>query len=273
MREYIEAKAQIFKYQKPGDILVLNRDNPITRSFSKRAKGRVVWFSRKTVVPKRSRRATYPIENAAAAAATVRTLGVPITTIRAALRSFRGVPGRLEHLGTFRGIRYINDTTATTPEATIAALRSLAFKGSPSTSSGHDDYSLSGAERSRRVSENGLILIAGGGDKRLKYDALAHAIKQHCKALILFKGAASEKILKTLVPDQARARRRRVEGLPKVVSNFTTMPSALRAARKLAQRGDTILLSPAATSFGLFAHEFDRGDQFVRAVRRLHGRR
>ncbi len=310
MRAYIEAKANIFKYQKPRDILVLNRDDATCRFLAKRAKARVVFFNPEAVNPEskllgrsldsaRSRSLAsahsqklcfgsfdrsvasaqffHNRSNIAAALVTARALGVPSKTVNAALASFKGVPGRLESIATIRAVHYINDTTATTPEATIAALTSLSVipsrvEGSRRTTA--KEAPTSRSERSERAinKRNGIVLIAGGGDKKLDYEALAQAIQKHCKALILFKGSASEKILSSLRAKRSNLAHTvipsRVEGSRlTIVSDLKTMPSALSAARRLAARGDTILLSPGATSFGLFQHEFDRGDQFDRAVR------
>ena len=259
MRAYIDAKARIFQYQGEKDIVVLNRDNPATRALAKRAPGKVLWFSKKTTLPDTpSLLGAHNRQNIAAAVTAARALGVSEATIARALRSFNGVPGRLETVTTVNGIRYINDTTATTPEATIAALEALCSKEAPT----------SGSERSENASNKigGIILIAGGGDKKLNYKALARGIEKHVKALVLFKGSASEKILSSL-----RGAKRRGNLVHSIITNLTTMRSAVAAARRHATPGDIILLSPGATSFGLFKHEFDRGDQFVARVKNTKG--
>ncbi len=169
--------------------------------------------------------------NAACAISAARALGVSEEIIKKVLKTFTALPNRLELLGEKNGVAFYNDSNSTTPDATIAALRALVQQNRP------------------------IILIAGGSDKDLDFAALAHEIadlrvKKSLKTLILFEGKASEK-LKTLLPADFPA--------PTMAA---TMPAAFAAARAAATPGDIVLLSPGATSFGIFKNEYDRGDQF-----------
>jgi UDP-N-acetylmuramoylalanine--D-glutamate ligase len=137
----------------------------------------------------------------------------------------------METVGEIRGVRYVNDTTATTPDATVAALRSLPARSA--------------------------VLIAGGTDKELEFRQLAREIAAKAKACVFLPGTATDKLKKAL----GRARIAVVEA--------GSMVEAVRLAATLASRGDTVLLSPGAASFGLFRNEFDRGERFVAAVKRL----
>ena len=141
-------------------------------------------------------------------------------------------------------------------------------------------------------------MIAGGMDKNLNYRQLASEIPKYVKALILFRGTASNKLIKELriksrgkvpIPKIQDADRSIGIGIPTEVSGnqelrknrknydskfllfnyISKMREAVKLARQLAQRGDIILLSPAAASFNLFRNEVDRGEQFVREIKKL----
>jgi UDP-N-acetylmuramoylalanine--D-glutamate ligase len=159
-------------------------------------------------------------ENAACAIAVARYLKVPEKTIQAAVTSWKGVPGRLQHIRTLRGIKIYNDTSATTPEATVAGLTALSG-----------------------VSLNGkVILIAGGTDKGLDPIALALAVREYAKKTILLPGTGTEKLKAFKIQAVAAL----------------NLQEALKEAMKGAQKGDSILFSPGFTSFGLFKNEYDR---------------
>jgi UDP-N-acetylmuramoylalanine--D-glutamate ligase len=168
-------------------------------------------------------------KNAGYARAAAQCLGISDEIVKTVLKTFPGLPGRLEFLGEKNDVAFYNDSNATTPEATIAALATLALKRRP------------------------VILIAGGSDKELVFENLAREIKMNVKGAVLFRGNATEK-LKMLLPEKFPAA---------IASN---MQEAVATALGMARQGDTILLSPGATSFGIFKNEYDRGDQFRNAV-------
>ncbi len=170
--------------------------------------------------------------NAAAVAVAAFAYGAPVDAIRAGLTSFRGVPHRYEDLGTVRGVRYINDTTATAPAAAVAALR---------------------------TTPGPVVLLAGGSDKGLDFTAMVAAMGV-AKAIVLFAGARPTPLAEMLKASGYTGR---------VVGPVTSMAEAMAAATSLAERGDTVLLAPGAASFGVFQNEFDRGEQFRAAVRLL----
>lgn len=253
---YYGAKALIWKWQSSDDVTILNFDNAPSRAWQGAMKSRALWFSHRRMQRDgaflqngqfvlrengRDRRIAamddlqIPGEhnhmNVLAAILAARQYGVPPTTMRTVLRTFRGIAHRMERVRTLRGVVYINDTTATAPDATIAALKSFPQKS---------------------------ILIAGGTDKGFRtstYQALAAAMKKSAKYLILLPGTATEKVKKLLgaFPFQ----------------EVRSMNNAVRAAARMAEHGDVVLLSPGVASFGLFQHEFDRGEQFVAAVKKL----
>lgn len=261
MKEYIEAKAEIMKGQGKSGVAILNRENAITRRLAREAPGSVLWFGKRPfsgdgtfvrngrimyrregvsravarVSDLRHLAGTHNLENALAAVTAAKVSGVPDTAVVRALRAFRGLPNRLERIRIVRGVAYYNDTTATTPDGTIAALRTLG-KG------------------------KNIVLIAGGKDKVLEFRALARAIREQVKSLVLFEGTATAKIIWEL---------RRIGYPYDEVPIVKDMRVAVRLAREAAKRGEVVLLSPGAASFGLFQNEFDRGAQFVKAVRKL----
>ncbi len=264
-QKYIDAKKIIFRFQKPyrKDLVILNYDNPITRRFAKDAPARVLFFSQKEnlkKIPAKKRGAwldngvvvsgrtaeplldfnefrtteRHNIENILGAITLARALHISPRTIKSALALFRALPGRLEHIATIRGVRFINDTCATVPIATEHAIET--FKKNP------------------------LILITGGVNKNVSYGNLAKKIAAYnITRVILLPGSASDALHTELTKRKWR----------KYVLRVATLKDALRTAVKRATSGDTVLFSPAAASFNLFKNEFDRGNQFVRLVKIL----
>jgi UDP-N-acetylmuramoylalanine--D-glutamate ligase len=151
-----------------------------------------------------------------------------------AVESFAGVSGRLELVREFGGVKYFNDTTATSPDGLFSALKALTDK------------------------KGKIVLLAGGTDANLDLSGVAKEIGKYVKALILFKGTATDYIL-TKLPKKVK--------FP--VTVVDSMPEALKQAVVCSGKGDIVLLSPGAKSFGVFKNEFDRGDQFVRGVKKI----
>ncbi len=218
-REYIEAKKPIFKYQKKNDILILNYDNPEVKKLASEAPSKVLFFRNSCI---------------SAALAVAKLFKISKKDIKKILSNFKGVPNRQELIATKKGVKYINDTTATTPQSVILAINT--FK--------------------KRFPNSGIILIAGGLDKNLNYKNLAEEIKRNVNSLILLPGTTSKKIKKGL------------EKFDKIYL-VKSMREAVKKAARLAQKGDIVLLSPGAASFNLFKNEFDRGEQFKEAVKNL----
>lgn len=262
MEAYKGDKKNIFLFQRTQDTLVANFDDMAVREMTEDARGAVVWFSEgndidgngvwiedghicirylgeiKKLFPLAEIRlkGEHNVANILAAVATLLAYGLTPKQIVSGIESFSGVPHRLEFVAEKNGVEYYNDTAATIPEATIAALRSFAKP---------------------------VILIAGGSDKRLTFDALAEAILQHAQRLILFDGEASEKLMAAL---KARLPEEDTRRSFTIVSD---MAEAVASAAQSAEQGDIVLLSPGAASFGIFKNEFDRGEQFRVLVRAL----
>lgn len=161
------------------------------------------------------------------AAATMYLYGFKSTDIMNALADFRGIPHRLEFVREFNGRKFYNDTTATIPQASLAAVKSF---------------------------ETPVVLIAGGTDKNLMFDLLPE-IARAAKKMYLLKGSATDKMISEL-----DAHRCQYNG------PYSTLAEALDAAYKGSEKGDVVLFSPGATSFELFKNEFDRGNSFKELV-------
>lgn len=259
MEEYAQAKENIFRYQKQGDLAIFNRDNDLTDEMAHRAPGRVKQFSRKqaledgvyvdngTIVvaqdgEKRRLFATdrilipgqHNVENYLAAIAAVQGM-VSDEIILHTAETFPGVEHRIELVRTLKGVRYYNDSIASSPTRTIAGLRSFHQK---------------------------VILIAGGYDKKIPFDMLGKEVQDHVKTLVL-TGHTGEKIRQAVVDAPGYQ-----EGHPAIVmeEEFT---KAVLAASSLAEEGDVVILSPACASFDHFKNFAQRGQTFKAIVNGL----
>ncbi|MBP9751440.1 MAG: UDP-N-acetylmuramoyl-L-alanine--D-glutamate ligase [Candidatus Moranbacteria bacterium] len=259
---YRKDKEYIYRFQKKDDIAVFNADNETTMMLSKESVGRTFLFSIQGDIPGdgsffRDDHAIVRIDgketvmftsgdiavpgdhnraNALAAGLVAFLRGIHPDAIAEAVRSFGGVPHRLELVAEKRGVSYYNDTAATSPDGAVAALRS--FPGKP------------------------IILLAGGADKNLSFGSFAEEILARTKGVVFFKGEATESIkreLRKIMTDAPDAKFETVDSMAK----------AVEMASRSAEPGDVVLLSPGAASFGLFSNEFDRGERFRAAVAAL----
>ena len=252
MTAYAASKANIFRFQKKGDGLFINTKDALLRRLSRGAPGRVIRYDPPAVFRRFSRfwprgSPRYHMPNIAAAIAVARHLKVGERAIRQVLARFKGLPGRMQFVRSVRGVEFINDTTATNPGAAGEAV--IATK--------------------RRIGSHGLHVIAGGYDKGLKADKFIKALRRHAASVIFLPGTATAKM-------KPETRNPKPETSPKSkiqkIFEAKTMKEAVRMACRNSRKGDVVLLSPGAASFGLFQHEFDRGEQFVRAVKRFASR-
>jgi UDP-N-acetylmuramoylalanine--D-glutamate ligase len=225
--QYLADKANIFLYQKPEDHLVLGtqcielikeRYREQIHSHMSVAGNDDLPKDWTLMIPGEHNR-----YDAALALAGARALNIPDAISKEALETFKGVPGRLELIRTVDGVAIYNDTTATTPEATLAALSALG-----------ETY------------EGRIMLIMGGADKALDMGELIEAIPRYVKHITFLAGTGTD-VIRTSFPD---------------TQVFDTLEQAWLEAKAYAVSGDVILFSPAFASFGMFKNEFDRGDQF-----------
>ena len=237
MKNYIESKKIIFMHQGKDDVLILNEDDSIVRQFAKEAHSKVRYFSINKL-PEDINLEGFKLSgihnllNLLAAVEVANVLDVSTKTIEDALESFTGVHSRQELVGEVNGVKYINDTTATMPDAVITAIRTF----------------------SEKFPNSKITLICGGQDKGLEYLELAQAIKEKVNNVVMLPGTGSDKL------------RNRLEGY-KYISEASSMQVAVGMAKELSQAGELVLLSPGGSSFNMFKNEFDRGEQFVKAVK------
>ncbi|MDE2031058.1 MAG: UDP-N-acetylmuramoyl-L-alanine--D-glutamate ligase [Patescibacteria group bacterium] len=231
MKKYFSDKANIFKYQNKEDLLIIR---PEMKKFINKSdtKGRLIVVNPKNFmnwkfnVPGR-----HHIENMSCAVEVAKELKIPITKIQKSVESFKDLEGRMQLLGTYKGIKIYNDNNATTPEATIAGLEALGSKN------------------------KNIILIAGGADKKLDTKNLSKTIDKYCKALVLLSGTGTDSFLKNKIKINKT-----------IVHN---LKDAVKEAINTSRKGDIILLSPAFASFGMFTNEYDRNDQFMKIIEKL----
>lgn len=256
-QEYIDAKENIFTHQSVRDIAVFNADNEVTAEEASRAAGRVRMFSRQkeledgvflrgeAIIVRRGGQerqvmtvsdiklpGVHNIENYLAAIAAVDGM-VPDETVREFARNFGGVEHRIELIRTRNGVRWYNDSIASSPNRTIAGLRAFPEK---------------------------VILIAGGKDKGISYDELGPVLNEHVKLLILC-GATAGVIRRSTEEADNYA------GLE--IVDVEDYHEAVALADSRSAEGDVVILSPASTSFDRFVNFMERGRVFKEIVNQL----
>ena len=255
-QEYVDAKKAIFRYQGEGGKVVLNFDNSITRSFGDETKN-AVYFSRKedlkdgyclegqhivhkvcgsterTVLDIRDIYipGMHNVENYMAAIAAVDALASD-EVVQKTAKEFKGVPHRIEFVRELGGVKYYNDSIASSPARTTAGLISFG--------------------------DQKVILIAGGYDKKIPFDDFGKVVCDHVKALVLV-GVTSEKI------ENAVRNAENFNNLP--IYRCTEFKQAAEKAKEVAKGGDTVILSTACASFDLFKNFEERGNTFKNIVK------
>lgn len=252
MAEYVDAKRNIFRFQQADGVLVLNADNAITAEFA--GNGETRFFSRKAktncvyeengVICRRGEEVlkssdilipgTHNIENYMAAIAVVEGL-VSDETIRRVAQDFGGVEHRIELVRIKDGVKFYNDSIASSPTRTIAGLRSF---------------------------EEKVLLIAGGYDKHIPYDVLGPVICDHCKAVYL--NGATAKLIRKAIEEAPNYR----EGMPALIDCGDFETAARRSAAD-ARPGDIVLMSPASAAFDQFKNFAVRGEFYKKLIREL----
>ena len=251
MDEYVWAKQNIFRFQSKADTLILNADNALTAGFS--GNGSTKFFSRKTnadiclqgnmicrngaqVLDKREILipGEHNVENYMAAIAAVEGL-VDDETIRTVARTFGGVEHRIELVRVKDGVKFYNDSIASSPSRTIAGLNAF---------------------------EQKVLLLAGGYDKHIPYDVLGPVICQHVKAVYL-NGATAPQIRAAVENSPAYT-----PGNPALI-DCTDFTDAVKKAAADAKAGDIVLMSPASAAFDQFKNFMERGAYFKKLVKEL----
>lgn len=255
MQEYIDAKKNIYLYQEKDDVLVVNIENDITNSFKKEAKGEVREFSSKQKVENGAYyedgtlyldgkevckkediviKGMHNVENYLAAFAATKD-DVSIKSMKKVAETFSGVEHRCELVRELNGVKYYNDSIASSPTRTLAGLRAFDKK---------------------------VIIIVGGYDKHIPFEPLAYEGYPYIKELIIM-GATKDKI-------KAAFDKLEEEKGIKVNMHFVNdMEEAVNKAKELAKEGDVVTLSPACASFDMFKNFAVRGNVFKKIVNEL----
>jgi UDP-N-acetylmuramoylalanine--D-glutamate ligase len=237
MELYFADKANIFRHQNKSDYLIVSGE--MAHSIVKKyplLQSEIVTVGKKDLpidwhllIPGEHNR-----ENLALGMAVLRVLGCSAEEIKDSVEDFKGVPGRLELVREKDSVKIYNDTTSTTPIATIAALEAIGDK-----------------------SRKNIVLIMGGADKKIDMTKLLSVLPDYCREVVLLPGTGTDTIkekIKKYSPGMLEA-----ENLPDAVSK----------AMSVAKAGDIVLFSPGFASFGLFQNEFDRGEQFNTLIKKI----
>jgi len=261
MEAYIAAKSRILAFQNKNSIAILGRDDPICWKLRKRIKGRLLSFgitplkisdigvefregkllfqdgngAREILdISKVHLRGDHNKLNIMAACLTAMVVGINEKTIETAIDEFKGVPHRLEFIRTWKNSDWYDDSIATTPERTLAAIRSF---NAP------------------------LVILLGGRDKDLPWEDLVEIIQNRVRLVVLF-GEASDLIYQALtkVPENSRNF---------LIEKCESLHEAVLTTSDLVINGDVVLLSPGGTSFDEFRDFEERGERFQQWVQEL----
>jgi len=261
MEAYTEAKARLLSFQHEEDIAILNREDPGSWNLAPRVKGKLLTFglmkprdglsgtylwegnlcsvssSKSSVLFPQSTiqlRGEHNLVNVLAACAIGLAAGFRIQAMQNAVQGFRGVEHRLEWVRNWHGADWYNDSIATAPERTIAAIKSFTEP---------------------------IVLLLGGRDKNLPWADLADLVQKRVKRVVVF-GESAYKIMNAL----------RSASNPKKAGNVVqvaTLHDAVNKAAGWMEPGDVVLLSPGGTSFDEFLDFEDRGRHFKHWVEEL----
>lgn len=255
MEEYIDAKKNIFKYGREEDLLVLNKDNEITNSIAIERGGNILQFSIKEKVENGAfynngelyifnkricnideikLKGMHNVENLLAAFCCVNE-DVSIKSMRNVAISFTGVEHRMEFIREINGVKYYNDSIASSPTRTIAGLKAFDKK---------------------------VILIAGGYDKKISFEPLAEEGYTYIKSLILL-GVTKDKIKKAFEKVMSE------KGINIPIFIVSTLEEAVDKANTITENGDIVTLSPACASFDMFPNFEVRGNRFKEIINNL----
>lgn len=259
---YVEAKKQIVKFQNSDDLLVYCSDDEIPSKWAKESEAqtadfcgakseiriedqRILMTDPETKIEKvvveladLPLKGEHTLRNLVPAVLIAKRLGVALPDIQRALLTFTSLPHRMEYVTTIKGVEYYNDSLSTTPEATIAAIKSFA-KGS-------------------------VVLIAGGHDRSLKFEELAEEVfTKKLKAVVLLPNTG-EKIESAIIQYYQKNRDKSLN-LP-IIEHAENLSQAVRLAKAAARTGNVVLLSPAAASFNMFVDYAERGEEFKKQV-------
>ncbi|MFZ5822614.1 MAG: UDP-N-acetylmuramoyl-L-alanine--D-glutamate ligase [Chloroflexota bacterium] len=262
MEAYTAAKARLLDFQRASDTAILGRDDPGAWNLRSRVKSKLLSFglgglgagqsgvyaseglyhlrdgNAYVLLPIQNAihlRGDHNRQNVLAAIAIGHAAGLSLDAMLEAIDHFHGVPHRLELVRELHGVKWYNDSIATAPERSMAAVRSF---------------------------EEPIVLLLGGKDKDLPWEGLAALVRERVDHVVVF-GQAAEKILAALGKPGAGERR------PFSIQRGGGLAEAIRLAAEVAEAGDVVLLSPGGTSFDEFDDFAERGERFRTWVQEL----
>ena len=264
MPAYTAAKRRILDSQVEGDLALLGHDDAGSRELAPAVRGRLAFFSMRGEVPGdmgaflRDEVITLRLDgqehsvchsgeikllgrhnvlNVLAACALAGGVGAPVEAMRQVATSFTGVAHRLQLVRSLGGVRYYDDSMATAPERTVAALHAF---------------------------DAPVVLLAGGRDKALPWEDMAQVALRRARHVVAF-GEAAGLVEREIRNEKLENRNEKLEGLTRV----ETLEEAVEEAARVARPGDVVLLSPGGTSFDAFKDFAERGERFQALVRAL----
>ncbi len=262
MQHYMAAKANIIAHQGAHDVAILGFDDGGSHMLEQIVSGTLGWFSANNMVADGAfliggrivvtgvsspdenvhtvcdvdeipLRGTHNVSNVLAACAIAGAAGVPPEAMAATIRTFQGVPHRLETVRVCNGITYVNDSIATAPERVLAALRSY---------------------------DEPLVLLLGGADKKLPWAEMLQLAYQKSRHIVAFGGSAGDLVEQTMKNFQGGAGR---------FTRVKTLDEAVHRANEVAKPGDVVLFSPGGTSYDAYQDFAARGEHFRQLVSAL----
>ncbi len=232
MKDYFTDKANIFKYQKKGDILIVRPD--VKKLIPKNINSKLMVVNAKNADKYTSNLpGKFQKENLTCAVEVAKQFKISDIGIKKAIKNFKGLEGRLQYIKTVKGVKIYNDNNATTPEATIAGIEALSIG----------------------QKEKKIILICGGNDKGLDLKAFTRALDKYCKLVVTIPGTGTDRLFDTKFESH--------------IMGTKNLKQAVRVAIGEAVSGDILLFSPAFSSFSQYSNEYERGDEFMKIVKSL----
>jgi UDP-N-acetylmuramoylalanine--D-glutamate ligase len=232
LKKYWEAKANIFRWQKLTDVIVMNKRLKV-RSTKYEVRSKIKYFTKSVLLSQLP--GEHNKENIAAAVEAAKIVKIKPAVIAKAVAGFKGLEHRIELVREAGGVKYYDDSFATTPESAIIALRSFAAP---------------------------IVLLAGGADKGSDFKGLAREIKKRVKSVILFAGVATPRIMQEML---------KFGYAKNQITEVDDISVAVKTAEAKADGEGVVLMSPACASFGMFRNYKERGNLFKKEVMKLKG--
>ncbi|PKL72133.1 UDP-N-acetylmuramoyl-L-alanine--D-glutamate ligase [Candidatus Kuenenbacteria bacterium HGW-Kuenenbacteria-1] len=230
LKDYYNAKLNIIKWQNEKNWAIINSKLQTT-NFKLNTKAKIIYFKKSDLISKLI--GEHNKKNIAVAVEVAKIIKIKQEIIEKAVANFKGLPHRIELIKNIKKVKYYDDSFATTPEATIIALKSF---------------------------NQPIIILLGGADKKADFSQLAKYVQKQCKFVALLNGVATKRIKQELI---------NVGFSKEKIETFLNINQAIKKVSKIAVSGDIVLLSTACASFGMFRNYKERGDLFKQIVKKI----